>query len=64
MYVTLTDRVGRHVIAQPSYPHIHFKNSSREELIEIKEKLLDVKDFDQLTDSDDEYCKLTSCNRP
>ena len=58
MYVTLTDRVGRQVIAQPSYPSIHFKSSSREELMEIKDKLLDVKDFDELDDKDEEYCEL------
>ena len=58
VYVTLTDRVGRQVVAQPSYPSIHFKSSSRDELLEIKDKLLDVKDFKDLDDTDEEYCKL------
>ena len=61
VYVTLTDRVGRQVIAQPSYPSIHFKSSSRDELMEIKDKLLDVKDFNDLNDdADEEYCKSVS----
>ncbi|XP_066910551.1 KICSTOR complex protein SZT2-like [Clytia hemisphaerica] len=57
VYVTLTDEEGRHVIAQPSFPNLQYHRASKEELTQIKEKLLQFKDYEELTEKDEDYMR-------
>ena len=58
VYVTLTDEEGRQVIAQPSFPNLQYSHASREELSQIKDKLLKFKHYQKLTEQDDEYSRI------
>lgn len=48
------------MIAQPCYPNIKYSHQTPDELHQLMKKILETKDFDDLTDDDDEeFCKET-----
>jgi len=57
VYVTLANQEGRNVIAQPCYPNLKYNHQTSHELLQTMHKILETKDFADLTDDDEKYCK-------